>query len=157
MTNERRWLTVSSIKNYYERDMKSLQQQCEKSMLFHIIVTLKNGSIIDGIIEKVEPDYIVMLVGEDVMQEYDDNGDEDRQVSGYGRPRRRFRRFRRRRFPLGALAALSLLQYPYPPHNQYPYNYYYPNYDYDDDYDYDHDDYNHHHHGHQYGPYNPYY
>lgn len=153
---------MSSIKNHYQRDMKSLQQQCEKNMLFHIIATLKNGSVIDGIIEKVDPDYIIMLVGEDVMQEYDeDNGDEDRQVFGYGRPRRRFRRFRRRRFPLGALAALSLLQYPYPPHNQYPYNYYDHDHDYDDYYDHDHDhdddDNHHHHHGHEYGPYNSYY
>lgn len=152
---------MNSVKNYYSRDLQALHDKCQRNMFFHIILKLKDGSVIDGIIEKVEPERIIILVGEDVMEENENR--EDRQIFGGGRPRRRFRRFRRRGIPIGALAALSLLQYPYPPYH----NYYYPQYgnydydydddhdhdDYDDDDDYDHDDKHHHY----YGPYDSYY
>lgn len=148
---------MSSVKNHYSRDLQALHDKCQRNMFFHIVLKLKDGSVIDGIIEKVEPERIIILVGEDVMEE--DENREDRQIFGGGRPRRRFRRFRRRGIPIGALAALSLLQYPYPPYH----NHYYPqygnyDYDYDDDHDDDHDDYddNDKHH-HYYGPYDSYY
>jgi hypothetical protein len=83
---------------------------------------MTDGSVVDGIIEDVDNDSIVVLVGEDVMEQ-DDNEPNNQQRDFYRRPRRRYRRFRRRRFPLGNLAALSLLAYPFyaPPYPYYPY------------------------------------
>jgi small nuclear ribonucleoprotein (snRNP)-like protein len=111
--------------NDYYRDLESLHDQCKKCAYYHVIITMKDGSTLDGIIEDVDMDGVNMLVGEDVMEK-DDEGeyDQDRQYYMYGRPRRRFRRFRRRRFPLASLLALSLLPYPvippvYPYHNYY--------------------------------------
>ncbi|WP_374940967.1 hypothetical protein [Clostridium mucosae] len=82
-------------------------------MSFHVIITLTDGSTIDGIIEDVDRDRVIVLVGEDVMEPEDENeSNQQRQFPGVGRPRR-FRRFRRKGFPLGNLAALALLGYPY--------------------------------------------
>lgn len=120
------------------REMQSMLDQCQKYMNYHALLTMKDGRMFDGIIDDVQPDRIIVLVGEDVMDDEDNEYDEERQMYGgmhggkhggmndYNRPRRRRRRFRRRQFPLGSIAALSLLQYPYfaPP---YPYNFpFYP-------------------------------
>lgn len=110
------------------RDLKGLYDQCKRCMYFHTTLTMTDGSAFDGIIENVDPDRIIVLIGEDVMDEENENKAEgQRQYYKYGRPRRRFRRFRRQAFPLATLAALSLLPYPYfvPP---YSYNMYYPYY-----------------------------
>ncbi len=101
-------------------DANQLQDQCKDLLYYHVVLTLKDGSTVDGIIGRVDDDQVIVLAGEDVME------DESR----YGRPRPgggrgRFRRFRPRTFPFGTIAALSLLAYPllYPP---YPYYYPYP-------------------------------
>lgn len=112
------------------RDLQNLHDKCRKCMYYHVNLTMTDGSAIDGIIENVDQDRIIMLVGEDVMeQENEDEDNMQRQYSSYGHPRRRrrFRRFRRKAYPLATLAALSLLPYPYiaPP---YPYYQYYPYY-----------------------------
>lgn len=95
-------------RNDYYRDLEDLHDQCKKCAYYHVIVTMKDGNTFDGIIEDADMDGVNMLVGEDVME----RDDEERQYHGYGRPRRRFRRFRRRRFPLASLAAVSLLPFP---------------------------------------------
>ncbi|EOR20487.1 hypothetical protein A500_16815 [Clostridium sartagoforme AAU1] len=106
----------------YYRDLQPLYDQCKKNLYYHSILTMTDGSVVDGIIEDVDNDSIVVLVGEDVMEQ-DDNEPNNQQRDFYRRPRRRYRRFRRRRFPLGNLAALSLLAYPFyaPPYPYYPY------------------------------------
>ncbi len=106
----------------YYRDLQSLYDQCKKNLYYHSILTMTDGSVVDGIIEDVDNDSIVVLVGEDIMEQ-DDNEPNNQQRDFYRRPRRRYRRFRRRRFPLGNLAALSLLAYPFyaPPYPYYPY------------------------------------
>lgn len=123
-------------RNDYYRDLQSLHDQCQKCLYYHTILTMTDGSTLDGIIENVDKDRIIVLVGEDVMEQEDENeaeADQQRQYYGYGhrpRRRRRHRRFRRKAYPLATLAALSLLPYPYiaPP---YPYyNAYYPYYPY---------------------------
>lgn len=104
-------------KNDNSRNIQSLRDECERLSNYHVLMNMADGSTLDGIIERVEGDNIIVLIGEDVMEkEHENQCDDQRQ---YGRPRRRFRRFRRRRFPLGALLGLSLLSYP-------PYPYYYP-------------------------------
>lgn len=109
------------LENDYYRDMQSLHVECKKYMYYHTVLTMRDGTVLDGIIESVDMDQVTVLVGEDVMEQENDNlSDQQRQYYGYGRPRRRFRRFRRRRFPINTLVGLALLNYPYiaPP---YPY------------------------------------
>ncbi|MCA0984967.1 hypothetical protein LCL89_13065 [Halobacillus yeomjeoni] len=104
---------------------------CNKYKDYHVMVQLKDGSSVDGIIIDVKEDKVTILISEDVM--VDENGEtsEHRQYGyggygGYGR-RRRARRFRRRVLPLAALTALAL--YPYlTPYPYYPYPYPYPYY-----------------------------
>ena len=97
----------------YQRDLESLHDKCKKHAYYHVVVTMKDGSMHDGIIEDVDMDGVNMLVGEDVMEDdLEDQYDQERQYHMYGYPRRRFRRFRRRRFPLASLLALSLLPFP---------------------------------------------
>ena len=115
-------------RNDYYRDLQTLHDECKRCLYYHTTLTMTDGSTFDGIIENVDTDRIIVLVGEDVMEEESENqSDEQRQYYGYGRPRRRFRRFRRKAFPLATLAALSLLPYPYiaPPYPYYPYYPYY--------------------------------
>lgn len=111
------------------RDLQALHDKCRRCLYYHANLTMKDGSTIDGLIENVDPDRIIVLVGEDVIDRGDDNeSDQQRQYHSYGRPYHhpmRYRRFRRQAFPLASLAALSLLPYPYvtPP---YPYSAYNP-------------------------------
>ncbi|MFD2704097.1 MULTISPECIES: hypothetical protein [Salibacterium] len=107
----------------YERNM---QKQCTQYMYHDVVVTFKDGSTADGIIENVDSEKMQMLVGETMMADSHEN-ESSRQYGGgygYGPERRRYRRFRRRQFPLGALAALALLPYVSP----YSYGSYYPYY-----------------------------
>ena len=111
------------------RDLRNLHDDCKRCMYYHTNFTMKDGSKFDGIIENVEPDRIIVLIGEDVMETENENqANGQRQYHNYGPPRRRFRRFRRQAFPIASLAALSLLPYPYyaPPYPYFsPYNPYY--------------------------------
>ncbi|NEU29261.1 hypothetical protein GN156_00485 [bacterium LRH843] len=95
-----------------------MYEDCKNNLYHHVALTMTNGEMLDGIIENVEPNQVTMLVGEDVMEREDEL---DRQFGGFGR--RRFRRFRRRVFPLATIAALTLLPYYTPIY--YPYPYYY--------------------------------
>lgn len=122
------------IKMEFERDSyySDLHDKCKRCMFYHATLTMKDGSTLDGIIENVDNDRIIVLVGEDVMEPDDDNENDNHRQYGRRRyPRRRFRRFRRQAFPLATLAALSLLPYPYvaPPYPYYnPYYPFYPGY-----------------------------
>lgn len=110
--------------NNYYRDLQSLYNDCERCVNYHVVLTMSDGSKVDGIIEDVDSNRVIMLVGEDVMeQEYERQLDNQRQPFIIGTSSRRFRRFRRRAFPFRNLSALSLLQYPYfmPPFPYYPY------------------------------------
>lgn len=114
------------------RDLQNLHDKCRRCMYYHTNLTMKDGSTIDGIIENVDPDRIIVLVGEDVIDRGDDDNEEYEQQRQYhpgfvhSRPHRfpmRFRRFRRQAFPLASIAAVSLLPYPYiaPPYPYYPF------------------------------------
>ena len=102
------------------RNMQNMYDECKRLMNYHTIFTMKDGTTFDGIIESVEQDRVIILVGEDVIDQKCEN--QYNQQRQYGPPRR-YRRFRRRAFPLGALIGLSLLAYPYyaPPYPYYPY------------------------------------
>ena len=112
----------------YRDDLQNLQSKCKKYLYYNVTLIMSDGSIFDGMIENVDKDRIIMLVGEDVMELDDDDNEynyaENRQHGnvGFNRrpPRRRFRRFRRRFFPFSDIVALQLL--PFIP--SYPYHFY---------------------------------
>ncbi|MGP4060426.1 hypothetical protein [Halobacillus sp. H74] len=116
-------------------ETRNLHDKCKKYMNYHVTLTMTDGSSFDGIIDDVGRDRFDVLVGEDAREpEIENEGDTRQFYGGYGQARRRFRRFRRRNFPLASLAALALLpyvspypypyQYPYYPQPYYPYPYY---------------------------------
>ncbi|WP_300383688.1 hypothetical protein [Clostridium sp.] len=111
----------------YYRDLKYLQDECKRCMSYHVILKMTDGSVFDGIIEDVDDNRIIVLVGEDIIEQEGENQPDmqmKRQPYSYGSPRRRFRRFRRRNFPLNLLATLALVHYPYAaPLYPYYYNY----------------------------------
>lgn len=96
------------------RDMQSMHDRCRKCMTFHVVITLKDGAMVEGIIEGVDRENVNLLVAEPAMVEEDLSC--ERQEFGYGgqgRPRRRRprRRFRRRSFPLALLAGLDVIPF----------------------------------------------
>lgn len=110
------------------RELRVVEDECKKYLYYHIILTMTDGKKIDGIIENVDADGITMLTGEEVMEKASESESEtenQRQYHNYNRPRRRFRRFRRRVFPINNLAQIALLPYivpqPYPYYSYYPY------------------------------------
>lgn len=107
-------------------NVQNLYNDCKRMMSYHTMLRMQDGTEVDGIIESVEPDRVNVLVGEDVIDR--EVGNEYNAQRQYGSPMR-YRRFRRRTYPLASLLALSLLPYPYyaPP---YPYSPYYPYYSY---------------------------
>jgi hypothetical protein len=96
----------------YNRDSQSLHDDCRKYMYCHVMLVMRDGTMMDGIIENVDPENVTMLVGEDVMEE--DGEDQYGQQRQFGGRRRRFRRFRRRRFPFRDLSRLFLFFTPFP-------------------------------------------
>lgn len=103
-------------------EARNLYDKCVSLMYHHVYLTMNDGNSYDGIIEAVDRDHMTVLIGEDVSET--DSAIEQRQYAydGYGRPRRRFRRFRRRRLPLTYVTAIALLPYYLPlPVSYYPY------------------------------------
>lgn len=90
------------------RNVQNIYDECRRLMNYHVVFTMKDGSTFDGIIESVDQDNVIILVGEDVIDQECEG-----QQRQYDRQGRRYRRFRRRAFPLGSLIALSLLAYPF--------------------------------------------
>ncbi|WP_053075143.1 hypothetical protein [Ornithinibacillus californiensis] len=101
-------------------DMKSL---CQRYMNYHVMAQMNDGSQFDGIIEGMDDNGVTMLIPEEVDSEQMELNGENRQFGfdfngyggydnyGYGRPRRRFRRYRRQRFPLNLFSRLFLFPY----------------------------------------------
>jgi len=120
-------MDAEGTNNY--RNLKDVHDQCKRYLDYHSTLTMTDGQVFDGIIVGVEIDHIIVLVGEDMIEEdCEEQANRQGPFHGFGRPRRRrrFRRFRRRHFPLRDLAILSLLRYPY---NNPPYPYYDDYYD----------------------------
>jgi len=125
---------VTNERNMYQQPshMKPTESQCEQHKYYHVMVTLEDGSTVDGIIIDVRNDKITMLISEDVMVDEKGEGEaqgsssNDRQFGYGGYGRRRARRFRRSVLPIAGLTALALFPYftPYP-YYQYPYYPYY--------------------------------
>lgn len=95
---------------------------CQRLMNFHVIAQMRDGSKFDGIIEGIDDDGVTMLVPEEIDADWEN--DQSNRQFGYGR--RRFRRFRRQRFPFINFAFPFFIPYPYF-YPQYPY---FPSYGY---------------------------
>ncbi len=120
---------MTLVRHDYNTHTQTLHDDCKRHLYHHVTLTMTDGSGFDGIIENVDMNRFTVLVGEDVMELESENISDKRQYFGYGGPRRRFRRFIRRDFPLASLAALALLPYfAPPPYYPYPYPYPYPYY-----------------------------
>ena len=103
--------------NYERADSKSLlslYDECNNLTGYHITIVMKDGSTVDGMIEKVDSNGIIMLAAEDVM--IDEDMPEYSGERQYGNPRRmrRHRRFRRRGYPFNSIKTVFPIIYPYP-------------------------------------------
>ncbi len=107
------------VQGAYQSMERDPNHQCRKYMNYYVQAKMKDGTDVEGIITAMDENNVQMLIPEDVEEE---EFDDTRQ--GYGR--RRFRRFRRRIFPLLNFLFFRPYPYYYPP---YPYPYYpYPYY-----------------------------
>lgn len=94
---------------------------CEKHMYRYVMVQTNDGVLSDGIVEHVDDEYVYLAVpfcpGEADDRAFFPYGGGYGAYGGYGGfggyPYYPRRRFFRRRFPLAALLALSLLPYYY--------------------------------------------
>ena len=120
---ERSWYKLSLEIFDYERNDMSIYEQCQRCMSYHTIIQMKDGSSFDGIVEGIDGNMIFVLVGEDVMTDEMANEMARQPRQPFGPMRNRYRRFRRRPFPINTIAALALLRYPFivPPYPYYPY------------------------------------
>ncbi|PLR78668.1 hypothetical protein CU633_03690 [Bacillus sp. V3-13] len=105
-----------------DQDLRDVRSRCERYKWYHVIGHLNDGSRVEGIIEDTDNEGVTMLVPEEV----DESTGDYRQFGGYddygyGGYRRRFRRFRRRRFPYPYFIFPFIIPYPY----YYPRPYYY--------------------------------
>ncbi len=108
-----------------DRDLSKIKEQCMSCLSYHTILTLDDGSTLDGIIEGIQGDNIIVLVGEDIMVDGSGNSMMRQRPMGFGPGR--FRRFRRRGFPINRINRISPILFPfvYPPY-LYPYYPLYP-------------------------------
>lgn len=109
------------------RDSNSIKEQCKCNLFYHVVLMMNDGRMMDGIIEEVNDDNITMLVGEDIVDDLEDQGI-TRQPPGRPNRPNRFRRFGRRNYPINVIGGIGLLPYPYVPPIYPPYPYPYPYY-----------------------------
>ena len=113
--------------NSYQQDSKQWQDKCNRLLYYHVVLTLKDGNTVDGIIGRVDDDQVIVLVGENVIE------DESR----FGRPLgvggENPRLFVKKifLFPITTPFLLPVSFFFFPPYPYYyPYPYPYPYYPY---------------------------
>ena len=110
---------ASEVSGYY-KSSKSIEEQCKCYLFYHVVITLDDGSMVDGIIEEINGGNIRILIGQDMME---DKMNSSRQI---GQPNR-FRRFMPGSYPINRINRIGLLPYPILPIYPFPYPYpYYP-------------------------------
>ncbi|WP_347549085.1 hypothetical protein ABFG93_16390 [Pseudalkalibacillus hwajinpoensis] len=97
----------------------AIMQLCRKYMNFHVHGQMRDGSTVEGILTDMDHDSMTMLIPEEVDET--ELNSQTRQYGGFGR--RRFRRFRRRRFPFSPFIFIAPYPYYYPPYPYSPYQY----------------------------------
>lgn len=113
----------------FYRDIEDLHDECKKCISYYSIIILSNGARVEGIVETVDDDNVSMLVAEEVVEgDYEDEM-MNRQKNMGDRQQGRFRRFRRRNFPIRNVDRARPLRFPFivPLYPVYPYPYpFYP-------------------------------
>ncbi|WP_147535542.1 hypothetical protein [Bacillus marasmi] len=99
---------------YRDDEFRNVKSACHKYMNFHVIGTMANGQQIEGILEDMDDRNVTILVPETVEEDVMESP-ETRVYGGFGGGygRRRFRRFRRRRFPYTVFVAPFIIPFPY--------------------------------------------
>ena len=101
------------VVDYYRRS-KTIKEQCKCYLYYHVILTLEDGSNVDGIIEEINGDNIKILIGEDMIENTDG--------MNRGPGSNRYRRFGPRNYPVNRINNIGLVPYPLiiPPFYPYP-------------------------------------
>lgn len=103
----------SHTEELYEPMDRNVMDQCQQYMNYHVTAQMNDGTHFDGIIEGFDNNGVRMLVPEWVEDDTDD--EMTRQFNyGYGRPHRRYRRYRRRYFPFRFFRRIFPIPYYYP-------------------------------------------
>ena len=88
-----------------KRNDINIADECKRLRSFHVILLLKDGIRFDGIIQDINDEGVLVLVGEDVFKNPSQNT--------LNRQNYMYRRYTPRFFPFVALAATYIMPYSY--------------------------------------------
>ena len=101
----------------HQDDLRNIEDVCRKYRNFYVVGQMSDGTQMEGILEDYDDEGITMMVPEDVDEAEVEGMREFGVYGGFPYGRRRFRRFRRRRFPRFVFVFPFFFPYPY----YYPY------------------------------------
>ena len=88
-----------------KRNDINIADECKRLRSFHVILLLKDGIRLDGIIQDINDEGVLVLVGEDVFKNPSQNTP--------NRQNYMYRRYKPRFFPFAALATTYIMPYSY--------------------------------------------
>ncbi len=88
-----------------KRNDINIADECKRLRSFHVILLLKDGIKLDGIIQDINEEGVLVLVGEDVFKNPSQNTP--------NRQNYMYRRYKPRFFPFAALATTYIMPYSY--------------------------------------------
>lgn len=88
-----------------KRNDINIADECKRLRSFHVILLLKDGIKLDGIIQDINDEGVLVLVGEDVFKNPSQNTP--------NRQNYMYRRYKPRFFPFAALATTYIMPYSY--------------------------------------------
>ena len=88
-----------------KRNDINIADECKRLRSFHVILLLKDGIRFDGIIQDMNDEGVLVLVGEDVFKNTSQNTP--------NRQNYMYRRYKPRFFPFAALATTYIMPYSY--------------------------------------------
>lgn len=88
-----------------KRNDINIADECKRLRSFHVILLLKDGIKLDGIIQDMNDEGVLVLVGEDVFKNPSQNTP--------NRQNYMYRRYKPRFFPFAALATTYIMPYSY--------------------------------------------
>ena len=88
-----------------KRNDINIADECKRLRSFHVILLLKDGIKLDGIIQDINEEGVLVLVGEDVFKNPSQNTP--------NRQNYMYRRYKPRFFPFAALAPTYIMPYSY--------------------------------------------
>ena len=88
-----------------KRNDINIADECKRLRSFHVILLLKDGIKLDGIIQDINEEGVLVLVGEDVFKNPSQNTP--------NRQNYMYRRYKHRFFPFAALATTYIMPYSY--------------------------------------------